>query len=218
MNVPGQPMWAGGAFRNWLSRPGETGLCALGTGIGQGVWVVGLLQTSSGVVAAESVQVTLVLCGRSIALALFGRYGPLLSGGLPLGPAAPIGLPVFLGAGGAAGSAGYGGIAATLASAKFLGLSSAFLRPEAMGLPASWGPVSLPVVLLAVLVLGLLYGRSLGFWWVACLGPRCGSGLCRFGGGCSGRLTLAGRVNWQRQCIFPFQGAPYYPLVRDGGE
>ena len=46
------------------SRPGETGLCALGTGIGQGVWVVGLRQTSSGVVDAESVQVTPVLSGK----------------------------------------------------------------------------------------------------------------------------------------------------------
>ena len=120
-------MWAGGAFRNWLSRLGETGLCALGTGIGQGVWVVGLRQASSGVVAAESVQVTPVLCGRLIPLALFGRYGPLLSGGLPLGIAAYAGLPVFVGAGGAAGLARDGLFAAVPALAELLGSLPFFL-------------------------------------------------------------------------------------------
>ena len=75
--APGRPMWRDRAFRNWLSWPGETGLCALGTGIGQGVWVVGLRQTSSGVVAAESMQVTPVLCDGLILLALYSPVAVL---------------------------------------------------------------------------------------------------------------------------------------------
>ena len=87
----------------------------------------------SGVVAAESVQVPPVQCGRSIPLALFGRYGLLLSGGLLLGIAASAGLPVLLGAGGAAGLARDGLLAAVRALVDLLGSAAFPLDEEALG-------------------------------------------------------------------------------------
>ena len=78
-----------------------------------------------------------------------------------LGLAADAGLPVFLGAGGAAGLAWFGEVGAAPALAKLLGFPPAFLRQEAAVLPARGGLVSLPVVLLAALALGLLCGLGL---------------------------------------------------------
>ena len=126
----------------------------------------------------------------------------------------PAVLPVFVGAGGEAGLARDGLVGAGPALSKLPGFPSAFLRQEAAVLPAFGSLVSLPVVLLAVLALGLPCGRSLGFRWIACPGRGCGSGLCRFGSSCSAGLPLVSRVDGHRQCKFPFQGSPYHPLVR----
>ena len=77
---------------------------------------------------------------------------------LSLGIAAYAGLPVFLGAGGAAGLAQDGMIAAAFAEAEFLGFSPVFLCVEAMVLLAFLGLVSLPLVLEAFLALRFHFG------------------------------------------------------------
>ena len=155
-------------------------------GLGRAVWVVGPCQTSSGVVAAESVQVTPVMCGRSISLALFGRYGPLLSGGLPLGIAAYAGLPVFLGAGGAAGLGRDGLVGAVFTEAEFPVSPPFFLGAEASVLHALRALASLLFVgqpLLPIcLVLGWFWFRGALRWsdpWCGLLGRFADLGFWR---------------------------------------
>ena len=87
--------------------------------------------------------------------------------GRSLGLAAPAGLPVFLGAGEAAGLAGYSRVAAAFAKAQQFGLSASFLLVALVVLPALRGLVSLPVVLESFLPAGL----DLGWVWLSAV-PR----------------------------------------------
>ena len=180
-------------------------------GLGRAVWVVGLRQTSSGVVAAESVQVTRVLCGRSIPLALFGRYGPLLSGGFPLGIAAYAGLPVLLGAGGAAGLAGSGRFGAVPAVAKFPGCLPFLLGAESLVLHALGslvsgsvilGPVPLPVFRQGGVGLGPGVWR--GFGGIPGLGVFPGGFSC-----CLLVLRGVSRVGWLGDGEAELEGMAY---------
>ena len=66
---------------------------------------------------------------------------------------------MVLGAVWAAGLAFNGGVAASLAEAKFLGPLASFLLMEPLVLPAFWGFVSLLVVLESFLALVFLRGR-----------------------------------------------------------
>ena len=81
--------------------------------------------------------------------------------------AAPSGLPVFLGAGGAAALVLDGGVAAVFAKAKQFCLSASFLLTESAVLHALGGLVSLPVVLESFLPPGL----DLGWVWLSAV-PR----------------------------------------------
>ena len=79
----------------------------------------------------------------------------------------PSGHTVFPGAGGAAGLAGYGGVAAAFAEAERFGLSASFLLTESAVLHALGGLVSVPVVLESFLSPGL----DLGWVWLSAV-PR----------------------------------------------
>ena len=85
-------------------------------------------------------------------------YSPLLCSLFPLGLPPPSVHPVILGAGFTPGLLGDRGLAAVLAEALLLSLSTFFLGAETLLLPVLWGLVPLAVVLEPFLALGFDLG------------------------------------------------------------
>ena len=123
----------------------------------------------------------------------------------------PSGHPVFPGAGGAAGLAGYGGVAAAFAEAERFGLSASFLLTESAVLHALGGLVSVPVVLESFLSPGL----DLGWVWLSAV-PRlsgCAGGRA-FLWWLSGRPVLAFRG--AAACHPPTRSAIQHEVMLEG--